>query len=102
MNAENDGTTEDASDPAQVDAVVMPEWGQLVFIDYKYKRLTERFVRQWERIPCKECGIFLGFRTISNGYHDEGYQPKNYFKVALISPGLTKNPIYVPLDAIRA
>ena len=62
----------------------------------------------WEKWPYSTGhGLFLGVRTLSNGtrefWEDEGYTfiPKEYFRVALICPSTTKNPVYVPLDCIK-
>ena len=57
-------------------------------------------------LPNIKTGIFLGYRTLSNGYRsyfsDEGYSfaPMEYFKCALVCISPTHNPIYVPLDDI--
>lgn len=46
-------------------------------------------------------GIFLGFRTLSNGskYFDSEYgwiyTPKKHFRAALVSPGPNRSPVYV-------
>lgn len=53
-------------------------------------------------------GLFLGYRNLSNGEliwdEDEGniYYPKEHMKVALVSPNERENPVYVPLDKIKA
>jgi len=52
-------------------------------------------------------GIFLGNRTLMNGfthyYSDEGYtfDKKEIIKVALVCLSDRENPIYVPLDNIN-
>jgi hypothetical protein len=56
----------------------------------------------------KFTGLLLGYRTLSNGdmewFSDEGnrYTPREHFKVALVSPNERENPVYVPLDKIKA
>lgn len=64
------------------------------------------FRKEWAEIPHKvKDGIFLGYRTISNGALDfcgdyTAYKPDEYFKVALISPSASRNNIYVPIRNI--
>lgn len=52
-------------------------------------------------------GVFLGTRTLQNGYTDYDYDngntfiPKEYVTVALVCCGPRTNPIYVPLEALQ-
>lgn len=95
------------------------EFGQKVKISHKYQRKLKIIRDQdvgyhrsgqykyWESMSFESSGIFLGTRTLQNGNReydsDYGYyfDPKEYFKVALICPGPDLNPIYVPLDSIE-
>lgn len=94
------------------------EHGQRVCYTQKYVRLTERKLHEsgrftevhktWKPVPEGGTGIFLGMRTLSNGTRDwesdeVGYifNPKEHFKVALISPSPDRNPIYVPLEDVK-
>lgn len=50
-------------------------------------------------------GVYLGTRTVKSGhvfYDDDGphFEPKKYKKVALVSPGPNRNPIYVSLNQL--
>lgn len=93
-------------------------FGQKVTIAQKYYRKCENRVvhttgftrgEEWKvwatRGYAKE-GVFLGYRTLSNGIRyyeaDEGYYfgPEERIKAALVYPGPHLNPVYVPLDAI--
>ena len=69
---------------------------------------NQRVRKYWSSIPCTGSGLFLGTRTLQNGHNDwEGnevgyvFEPQEYFRAALISPGKNRNPIYVPLDSIQ-
>jgi len=52
-------------------------------------------------------GIFLGYRTLYNGYVDEIidegliFISESHFQVALVACSPNKNPVYVPLDSIE-
>lgn len=73
-----------------------------------------RYIKEWARSDdsflnqkMKKAGIFLGYRTLSNGeteYLGEdgaSYSPDNYFRAALVCLSPRENPVYVPLDAIQ-
>jgi len=97
------------------------EFGSLVNINEKYKRvwgtrktkgwkgvLHDAKTKEWKRVKYEVKGcIFLGIRTLSNGFnsweYDIGYvfEPIESFNAALVCPGPRINPIYVPLDAIE-
>ena len=51
----------------------------------------------------REEGIFLGYRTLSNGIMlcDE-WIPRIYFKAALVCLSPIRNPIYVPISCLEA
>jgi len=52
-------------------------------------------------------GIFLGYRTLRNGFLDRDYQEgttfdtHESFKVALVCLSEHENPIYVPLENVK-
>lgn len=65
----------------------------------------------WKTVVMKgaRTGLFLGLRTISDGdlvcgYGDEpnDYMPRKYRRVALVCPSPKRNPVYVPLECLRA
>jgi hypothetical protein len=103
----------------QVDAVVMPDFGQKVTVREKYTRKQEtrtdnpggypKTWKVWKRAPFHAQGcVFLGVRTLKNGIRhfdgEEGYyfQAKEHIKAALVSPGPRSAPILVPLESIEA
>ncbi len=51
-------------------------------------------------------GVYLGVRTLRDGIvefdHEAGcaFKCKRAFRAALVSPGLQRNPIYVPMRAL--
>lgn len=82
----------------------MPKHGDIVVITGFYQRED----REWKLIERPQAqGIYLGKRTISDGYMDceveEGY--RSYFYVssaykqaALVSLSARTNPVYVPFS----
>ena len=98
-------------------------FGQRVSFTHKLKRIiTSRRLtthsgieytlhnwKVWEQEPydCRGA-IFLGIRTLKNGtreFDNEygwSFNPKEYFKAALICPTDKINPVFVPLDCIEA
>ena len=103
-NIEGGNAVETAS---PVERIVRPKFGDKV----KYSNILRRYSRGrtkfWkpERKPGE--GIWLGYRTLSNGdvYHDEdgaGYTPKEWQKAALICTNSKENPFYVPAEDIEA
>lgn len=94
-------------------------YGQRVKITHKLKRriktiktknsygtVFDRDYKYWSPAEFDSAGIFLGYRTLSNGLRDydlecgHTFKGDDFFKAALVSPGPNLNPIYVPLDAI--
>ena len=96
--------------------LIMPAYGDRVTFDHYYYRTSKQTKRGkdnyygtlkcWEVGLCDMQGIFLGTRTLQDGWLDwpcdEGctFVPTRRYKVALVSPGPNKNPLYVPLTAI--
>lgn len=83
------------------------EYGKIVTANKMYVRRTiikeGRRFKHWVLTPQFTRGIYLGKRTLQNGYiewqDDEGwlFYSSEFIKVALVSPSEHKNPIYVPL-----
>ena len=109
----------DSKDEKQVPCknMVMPEFGDKVAFDHYYYRCTEqkkdgagyfRTHKIWTERLCNYTGIFLGTRTLQDGWRDYDsdagctFSPTRHYRVALISPGPKENPLYVPLTAIKA
>lgn len=69
-------------------------------------RTTSVSAKEWVARPYCGEGIFLGTRCLKNGYreweNDVGwvFTPEKHFIAALVSPGPTENPVYIPLDNI--
>jgi hypothetical protein len=87
------------------------EFGDRVSIESKLVRrcpiIEGERLYVWVRSPylCSNC-IFLGYRTVRNGTVDRDeestyFTAKEFIKVALVSPSLLLNPVYVPLDKIK-
>jgi len=70
--------------------------------------INRRFFKYWKihDLENNRKGIFLGYRTLSNGIsiysYDEGvsFEPREYFKAALVCLSERENPIYVALEQI--
>jgi len=70
------------------------------------KTVDRRHHRHWKIVELNtpSSGIFLGYRTIFNGYISYDMEDGNSFvqtekiKVALVCLSERENPIYVPLD----
>lgn len=101
-----------------VDMVVMPVFGQRVSISKKFYRKTEirrndrgygRTWKFWAELDfgANDC-IFLGVRTLQNGYRvydsDEGisFDPVERVKAALVCVNDRLAPVLVPLHALKA
>lgn len=85
--------------------------GESIVFNRKLVRITYRNgEKEWDTIDIKERrGIFLGYRTLSNGYREYDseevgyvYYPREYIKAALVAFSVRMNPIYVPADCIRS
>lgn len=88
------------------------EFGSRVKSNFKLVRKTEKApdygdLKTWAPTPCEVSGIFLGYRTLSNGtrFYDceEGYsfQHRGTVKAAVICPGPNRNSVYVPADSVE-
>jgi hypothetical protein len=73
-------------------------------------KIHPAYWRVWKPTKLKDdprFGIFIGTRTLQNGYVDYDYDagnifvPKEYVTVALVCCGPRSNPIYVPLEALH-
>lgn len=65
-------------------------------VDYKF----------WEAVPVAIEGIYLGTRRLCDGHINQSMYGANfcadhYHTAALVSPGPSKNPVFVPLDALK-
>lgn len=86
------------------------KFGDRVNVTDKYYRSSPTMgQRVWRRIPYeKEDCIYLGLRLLQNGevnfnnYNGHYFEPKEYFKAALVCPNENTNPVYVPLDCIKS
>lgn len=89
------------------------KFGEQIVFDTKLERIygknpyDSKINKFWKYIHMQPTnGIFLGWRTLSNGYvvryYDEGpdYDPKEYIKVALVAYSPKRKPIYVPLEGV--
>lgn len=82
------------------------EFGDKIIVNRFYRRSFDNGKRIWANCPYPvHNGIFLGYRTIQEGWREWEYSnwifiPTDYLRVALVSPGPTLNPIYVPIDSI--
>ena len=100
-----------------VQRCVMPAYGDKVIFNRYYQRSSKEEKRgkdyygnlkYWAERLCDMEGIFLGTRTLKDGWRDydsyEGctFSPIRHYQAALISPGPNENPLYVPLTAIKA
>lgn len=71
------------------------------------RKWFKRWVNSKYRQPVKFNGVFLGYRTLQDGYLESDQHFGNYFvpekftQVALVSFSSTQNPVYVSLDRIR-
>jgi len=82
--------------------------GTKVSVTAKYSRVYEENSRKtYKEKQFFSQGIFIGYRTLSNGYvhyeYDEGayWVPQEHFQVGLFVHDLNINPIYIPLTAIK-
>ena len=81
--------------------------GQAITFSATLERKRARNCVAWHaRLHAPRAGIYLGTRTLSDGtrtWEDEiGYvfSPTAYHTVALVAFSLTRNPVYVPMDAL--
>jgi hypothetical protein len=115
MEQNTDTKNKHRSSESALNNLVSPEYGQVVTATKGLRRKWEsrqRGHRQcgyklWVETEKTVKGIFLGTRTLQNGWRqfeeDEGYIfiRDNTFEAALISPGPRLNPVYVPLNSIE-
>lgn len=89
-----------------VDRLVIP-FGKKVHVTHKYRRRVDRRKKEYVTTPFSGTGIFIGWRTITNGYsccdYDEGYYwvAEKYIKAALVVFNAKQNPLYIPADCIE-
>lgn len=88
-------------------------WGSRVRATKRYKRVDGDMPeagwsvkRLWVEVPVPvDNGIFLGTRNLQNGYvdvYENCFVHESTFCAALVCPSQDRNPIYVPLDALKA
>ena len=106
---ENESKKDEPStdEAAPVDGLVIP-FGEKVKITKRFKRVhTKGRRKEYLERDCVTNGVFLGLRTITNGYtdcsYDEGcyWLAEKHIRAALVATSPRQNPIYVPLDAIE-
>lgn len=80
--------------------------------EYRQRRMYSGLEKKqpyklWKEVPITDReGLFLGFRTLSNGFifweSEVGYifESDKSFRVALVIFSERENPIYVPLQSI--
>lgn len=82
-------------------------FGQRIVVESKLKRVRLGYGRNTEKIwisvetEIKEV-IVIGIRTLSNGinYYSDGgtfYEPREFFKAALVVESLSRNPFYIKI-----
>jgi len=83
------------------------KFGDQVLITKKYRRhKKEGLIKEYLPENFKSDGIFLGLRTITNGYSEcWGNEPCYWmatesFRVGLVIINERENPVYVPIDSI--
>lgn len=87
------------------------KYGDTIVVNEKYVRRSRwerdklgnsRLRKEWLLVPYRVDGIYLGTRTLQNGWSDYDdecgsmWAPIEHFRVSLVSPSKNKNPIYVP------
>ena len=85
-------------------------FGSKVAFRAKFVRIErEGRRRYWIHMPIKRTeGIFLGYRTLSNGVVQTDsvggpvWVPNIHFVVFLVCPSRTQNPLYVPRYCLEA
>ncbi len=73
------------------------------------KKTPKRGYKFWDTVEIKvpRYGIFLGYRTLFDGFierdYDEGDQftISKHYRVALVCLSERENPVYVPLNSIK-
>ena len=88
------------------------KYGDVITVKGKYRRVNKRIQqgldlskmgKVWEFVSGEITGIYLGERTLANGWNDYdpeyGYlfNPTEHFKVLLVSPSARLNPVYAPI-----
>lgn len=88
-------------------------FGATVIFSHILTRQRNMNVREWTEMPFEGQGIFLGYRTLSNGSFsrggadyggepaDYGYYAWGHFKVGLVAYSPKTNPVYVPIESLR-
>lgn len=82
--------------------------GERVTYSKTYKRVAKDGNRRvWVEEGCSEkFGILVRIQNLSNGlarWNEYGnrYEPQNYFKAALVSPGMYLKPVLVPIHNVK-
>jgi len=86
-------------------------YGERILVTALYKRKFRYGLQAagveayWETYTHRAGGIYLGQRTLANGtvsHASDGHNFKatEYLRVALVSIGPSRNPVYVPFTAI--
>ncbi|PCJ26743.1 MAG: hypothetical protein COA94_04920 [Rickettsiales bacterium] len=89
-----------------VERLVIP-FGAKVHVTQKYRRKITGRKKEYVTQEFTANGIFLGWRTISNGVtycdHEEGchWEADKYLQAALVAISPTTNPLYIPVDGIE-
>lgn len=85
------------------------EYSAVLARRWKFPGLGHDILKFWHTVILRDArsGLFLGLRTVSDGERycdDDGcyYTPRKYHRVALVCPGPGRNPVYVPLECLRA
>ena len=94
-------------DKTPLEIPVKFQHGDRVSITKKYWRAYDSMDggRYWDTEAANATGIFLGYRSLSDGQVDWSGDECTYsrhctVKAALVSLNARTNPVYVPLDAI--
>ena len=81
--------------------------GDRVVITERYRKTRSgKYGVTQKRIPFGKEGLFIGQRTIKEGWREFDsesgwyFVPKNHIRVALVVYSENENPVYVPLDAV--
>ncbi len=87
------------------------KWGDNVKVSAKYRR--QYYPRKWVSYDENHKGIFIGYRTIQDGYVDwdtgeygtresgNYFVPTKYIRCGLVVFSAYTNPVYVPLDKME-
>jgi len=85
----------------------MIKYGDKIIASMLYIRISNKCgERYWDMTLIENHGIFLGFRTLRNGYTSQEdstvrFNYKSKLKAAYVSISDTLNPIYVPVEHMK-